>query len=472
MTKLTNKIDSNFALVLAVLVVWWLVAFGVKTPASEIKSLENSSSADMWVKSLSSPDRNVRNYAKENILKKFKPDELGALAMKDVESEDPNRQIPGLWLLAQVDVPGRGKAVSKFLDSTLDDLKQAALDVMAQDPSPEAHDALVKLVEDEDESINASVMAALAAIGNPDDLNIFVEALGRGNPSIRDAAKKGLLKIVASDPTLSDKLLKLVGSNDPTVAREVVELLGEMKRPDTLDGLFYYLENGSPGLTMDIASAIGKIDGDAARTKALEAFKTGSSRTRRGAAKVLRELGYKAAEADLLAVAVNPFEEFWLRYYAMEALATCGTEASITETLRLIQDKLTDPRLVRMALGSLGGMDTARVLDIYDQVIAGKQNFGLDEVGGQSAKLSVIAGLGYMNTDESRKRLREMLGQQGNDDIEVTTQVVRSLGKVGNRDDIPVLKDAKVGRMLLRAPVDDAIKSIEDRYPETTPENK
>jgi hypothetical protein len=118
-----------------------------------------------------------------------------------------------------------------------------------------------------------------------------------------------------------------------------------------------------------------------------------------------------------------------------------------------------------MGIEALGGMGGASVLQVYDTVIDGSEDFGLNEGQSNGAKIAVVAGLGHMNSDESRDRLRKLLKRISLEDTDLIMQVIRSLGKVGTRDDIDALKQAKEGRRLLGPGADDAVKSIEDRYP-------
>ena len=466
MDRLRTRIDPNFLLVVVLLAIWWLISGGVKTPASEIAALQSGRDPAEWASALASPDRNVREYAREHIMEACPPESLGGLAIQAAQSDDPGRQAAGLWLLSQVDAPGRGAIAARFLDAQTTDLRRAALDVLAKDPSPEAHAALVRMVEDDNASIRVAAVVALSAIGSPADLEIFLDFLGNGDPVARQAAHKGILKIIQADPIATQRLLDITMGSDLTAAREAVGILGEVGGQPMLDRLLELLEYGPPGLSGDVAEAIGRIDGDEARTRALEIYRTGSTRARHGAARALESLRDTAAGPDLLTTALNPNEELWLRYYSLEALTTCGTPSLVPQVLLFLQDETNDQRLTKIALEALGGMGSDEVLETYDRVLAGDEDFGLNRDGSNGAKIAVVAGLGHMDTDASRERLRGLLERSNFQDADLNIQVVRSLGKVGTREDIPGLEDAKRGRMLLRTPVDEAIKAIEKRYPE------
>jgi HEAT repeat protein len=149
----------------------------------------------------------------------------------------------------------------------------------------------------------------------------------------------------------------------------------------------------------------------------------------------------------------------------MAALAECGSTAQVPEVLQfLAQQPGEDSRLTRAAIEALGGMDGAQVLEVYDRVLRGEESFGLAGEGPDLAIIAVAAGLGHMNTENSRTRLRDLLQNASLQDTELTIQVIRSLGEVGVADDVPLLEEAKVGRLILVSPVDEAVKSIQDRF--------
>ncbi len=348
MSSLANRMDAHLLIFLGLIAVWAIIAGGVQTPASEISELESSTDPSTWVEALTSPDRTVRNHAREHILDVCSSDALGRYAMESVNSPDRSNQEAALWLLARIDVPGRGLLASGLIGNEHASLREAALAVLAEDPVPEAHDILVSMTEDPDISVQATALSALSALGDPDDLHIFIDFLGSPRTSLREAANNGILAITPISTASIPSLLAVAQGSDLSASREAVRLLGEIGDPDALDGLFVLFETGISGVASEAAIAIGKIGGEYATEKTLHLFRTGQTRVRAQAARTLGELGTTDAVDDLWDAVRDKSEDVWVRYYSMHALATCGDRALIPGVLELLNDLDNDPRLIKM----------------------------------------------------------------------------------------------------------------------------
>ncbi len=84
---------------------------------------------------------------------------------------------------------------------------------------------------------------------------------------------------------------------------------------------------------------------------------------------------------------------------------------------------------------------------------------------GQSSIITCIAGLGRMDSDGSRERLRSILENAEDDNLNVIIGVVRALGNVGIPEDIDRLQDIKYLNPVLERMIDEAIEAINARFP-------
>jgi HEAT repeat protein len=259
--------------------------------------------------------------------------------------------------------------------------------------------------------------------------------------------------------------MSVAWGSDVAASREALRLIGEFGGPEALEGLFYFLDSSLTGISSEAAIAIGRIDGQEAVDRALEIFRTGRNRSRAQAARALGELRAREAANDLLTAVLNGSEDIWVRYYALEALGWCGNEGMVPQIVSIMENPDSDPRLVRIGIEALGALGGETVLEIYDRIIAGDEHFNLDRTGGQTALVSCIAGLGKMNSDESRERLRSILKSAEEDNLDVIIGVIRALGNVGTPDDIGTIRALESEIPFLGEPSDEAIGSIGTRFP-------
>jgi HEAT repeat protein len=468
MIKFSKSIDGWFVIFIAGIGIWWLVAGGTPTTASEIEALSNSTDPAKWIEALKSDDRTLRNYARNNMANVLPSEALGDVATEILASGDLEMADAGLWMLTQSDVPNRGEIAATFLDNENADIRMTALDVLAESPIPEAHEKVRELTSDPDHGVQSSALKALAALGSPEDLSVFISFLGYSNASVRDAAHEAILTMANHMPLVQviPALFDVANGSDLASAREAFEIIGQTGDPSALEELFGFLEHGSIGLLSDAAGAIAAIGGDEASSRAFGLFMNGDNRQRAQAAKVLGAIGNPDAAPDLWAAVTDESEDFWVRFNSMEALATCGDESMVEDILAFLAIPDHDMRLTRAGIEALGGLDGPRVIELYDRIIAGDINFELNEHGGDMALLSVIAGLGKMDKDESRARLRELALSSEQDNFELLIDITKAIGNVGVPDDIDFLIDLEQGKPVLSGFVDLAVESIRMRYPE------
>ncbi len=465
MDNLKKRIDPWFILLIGAIVLWMLLALNEVTPASEIRALAGSDNPSVWVTALSSDNRTVRQYARDNILDSLPTESLIEIAPQACESTDPSTCLAGLWILAHTEMDGRGAIASGFLDSDSSDIRKAALDILAVDPVPETRARVIELTSDADTGVQASGLNALSAIGNPDDLPTFYLQLGHSTSVVRQAAHDGITSMAPGNPDVIPDMLGLAMGSDLAAAREALSILGELGGQDALDGLFELLVTGPVALAPDIANAIGTIGGDEASNRALDLFINGTGRVRSQMARVLGVMEVGEASEYLWEVVTDNSQEFWLRHRSIESLGLCGDEYYVPGIIQFIADPVLDPRLVRIGVVALGGLGGDEVIETYDQIIAGELDFGLNRSGGETALLDVVRGLGNMDSDESRARLRSILENTEPDAFDILIEVLKSITKVGNRADIIIIEELIEGKPVLESFANEAIRVINERHP-------
>jgi len=468
MSEFRTRLDPWIIVLAGLIAVWWVFAGSDKTPASSIDMLARSTDPKLWIEALESGDRTIRDYARENILKSLTPDALGPVAMEECKSSDASGQLAGLWVLGRVSVAGRGQLAATFLQNDNPSVLAAALRVLAEDPMPSVRDRILAFVDDPEVEVKAASLSALAALHDPNDLPLLISNLSETSASVREAARNGILNIAPYAPQTVAALITAAYGSDRSAGREALQLLGDVGDPAALDALFAFVERGPVGMTGEAADAIGKIGGKRATDHALELYRNGEGQARNQAARILGAIGVVEARDYLWAVVRDDSNEFWLRYWSMDALATCGDASLVPDVIDFLDKDEPDPRLIRVGIEALGGMDGDQVIGLYDRIIAGDIDFGLNESGGHAALVSVITGLGKMNTDASRERLRSLATSTEPDSFDVVRAIAMSLGKVGTPQDIEILRDLERDRFILDRDISAAIAQIEQRYPSET----
>ena len=429
----------NFIFFTGIIILWIIFSLNIATPGSIIEKLENSNDPSIWISALQSDDRNIRKYSEDNIFHRTENDELGKLALKALESGDTRAVVSALWILSNVEIAGKGAAAVGYINHENPSVREMALSVLASEPVPEAREILIELTDEIDFASRSNALKALSELANPDDLPIFLKHIGDPIESVRLAAHDGIIAIAPECPDIVTLLLNIAWGPDFPSSREAIKLIGELGLSEALDELFYFLDATLTGISTEAAIAIGKIGGQKAINRALELFFTGTNRIRSQAAKTLGELHASEAADELLKAAMNRDEDIWVRYHSLEALGNCGDEKMIPLILSIMENPENDSRLVRMGIETLGALDGKSVLNIYDRIIARELDFGLDSAGGQTSLTSAIIGLGKMNSDESRERLRRIIRETTDNNLDVIIAVIRALGNVGTTDDLSLI---------------------------------
>lgn len=466
METIKRLIDPYLVFLLALIGIWWIFSAWSETPAKSISKLEKSKDVNKWITALASSDRQVRNFAKKHIVDNFSVDELSQAVTQALAKDDPWFQLAGLWLLSESQIPGAGEMASKFLNSKDADIKIAALKVLSKFPFPPVHGIIAGMTEDSNETVQNAAVNALASDAREEDLNLFLKFLNMPYSDAREAAIKGITEIASKNRASLTTLIQYASQSDRNTTYEIINIIGKLGDESAIRPLFDLLKYGPPALANEVTKAIGAIGGEEARTLARQLFLSGEDNERRAAAKVLKLIKDKSMSSKLAAIAFDESEDFWLRLYSMEALGTCGTEDLVPETLRFIENRNNDPRLVRAALEAVGGMGDEKVLDLYDKILNRKADIGYGEDSGESDRLAVVTGLGYMDTEDARERLRNILRHSNLEDTEIIIEAIRSLGKIGEPEDIDLIMKERKGRPLVTQSANEAVESIRKRFPQ------
>lgn len=463
MKKNKLQVDPNFIFMLVILGVWWTLSGSALTQRSEIETLQSTANPETWIQALSSPDRTVREYAIENILDNCDRSELENLLLSGIDAYPEQTQAVILRLLATMETSGSGDIAIQFLDSENVELRSAALDVIAVNPLLRCHDLALSLADDPDPGVQLKALRALAAYEDPSDLPKFIDFLNRPNAQMRDIASDGIISIAEKSDDVLPAIMGLAYGNDPVASQAAIYILGEIGDESALDNLFVFLSGGAPALTGDLAEAIGKIDGPEAENRALDLFRNGDNRDRAHAARVLGELGCEDAAAELWSAGADHVEDFWVRMYSLEALATCAPPEYSVDLIEYLNEAVLDPRLIRTIIETLGGIGGQQVLDLYNSIIDGTEDYGLNRQGGNEALEAVVTGLGKMDTDLSRSMLISIIENSDPNSLEILLSGIRSMGVIGTSNDIEFLRGLAETQFILTATVNEAISSIEKR---------
>jgi serine/threonine-protein kinase len=254
-------------------------------------------------------------------------------------------------------------------------------------------------------------------------------------------------------PEMVPDLIARMGGKDPNIKIHLINLLGRFDRPEVNQALEVQLRDthklvrsaaltalASRGADVNIA-AVSRLLQDQdldVQNKAVDmlvqmkhpdtvkyladALKDDSEYARRAAVEVLNEIGNKESVKDLLNVIKD--DDWWVRSRAGDALAEIGGPKVVQSVVALIKDE--DEEIRRTAIEILNATKDPSAVDHLIKA-TGDSDWWVRERSVDA--LSKIGG------PKALPRLLEMLGQ----DPKTDTVVIRALGKIGNHAHITKL---------------------------------
>jgi HEAT repeat protein len=254
-------------------------------------------------------------------------------------------------------------------------------------------------------------------------------------------------------PEMVPDLIARMGGKDPYIKMHLINLLARFDRPEVNQALEIQLKDSSKlvrGAALSALATRGKGVNIAAVSKLLQdpdidvlnkavdmlvqmkhpdtvkyltaALKDDSEYARRAAVEVLNELGDPESVKDLLNVLKD--DDWWVRSRAGDALAEIGGPKVVDSVVALIKDE--DEEIRRTAIEILNATKDERAVDHLikatddsDWWVRERSIDALSKIGGPKAL----------------PRLLELLGK----DAKTDTVVIRALGKIGNQTHIKTL---------------------------------
>jgi HEAT repeat protein len=137
--------------------------------------------------------------------------------------------------------------------------------------------------------------AALAALGYFSDVET-AEDLARGftDPLLRAGAVRGMGR--SADPSWTDRLMPVLGSEDPQLRLEAAHALGEIEDERAVTPLVELVDDPATEVRVAVIEALGHIGGEDAREALLYLAEATEDEVRTAAEKALEEI--EAAEGD------------------------------------------------------------------------------------------------------------------------------------------------------------------------------
>lgn len=265
-----------------------------------------------------------------------------------------------------------------------------AIELLANDDSPEAHAALLAVARRNDPHSSPQVMSWLGQRGDAESRRTLEQiASGPGNSETRGMAMYALAQ--SGDQAASQTLLRVLQTGDATARAQAVGALSQVAGPDVEHALLTASRDKDSQVALQAASALGQIASPAALTRLEELARGSDLQVTRHA---LMSLGSSSERVGPIAQSLSASRDPSARLLAVEVVHGLpeGTAAGII--LSGVRDQ--DANVVRAALGNF--------------VFAGN-----DEASTRSA-LQAVVQRGEL-PDDVREQARQLL--RGREPVEV-----------------------------------------------------
>ncbi len=293
-------------------------------------------------------------------------------------------------------------------------VRQATTEMLSLAPKPETARSLVR--ELAREQVREEAAEVLTSIGQ-DALPDLVRACNDPDPSVRAKALRSLGDI--GDESALPTLLGGLADDDEEVRTVAARALGKMSAAKVIPHLTRALTEGDPETQARIASTIPDI-GTSLLPGLRAALERGDAPSRQVAAFMLGRL--KAESAVPALGRATGDTEWTVGWFATQALAEIGTEECVEYLTALLDKPLTTPGMAQL-------------------------------------HAAAVQALGTIGGDAARSKLREVLARR-NEPNEVRSAAARYLGKLQDRDAVPVLIEVMSKFYYLRSSCAEALREI------------
>lgn len=206
------------------------------------------------VKWLSDSDARVREAAAEVLSVLRYPGAISGLGRALEDSEAAVRAAAALALGSS-----RSPDASSFLLGHLDDndpeVRHAVIAALEELRDPRAVVPLIGRIQEQRATLRRQAAAALGTLGDARATSALIVALADGDAGVRAAAARSLGKLRAEDAVWSLGAL-LETEADPSVQDAVIEALGAIGSPSSVDAILRVLGQARPGTTRRIERAL------------------------------------------------------------------------------------------------------------------------------------------------------------------------------------------------------------------------
>ena len=336
-------------------------------------------------------------------------------------------------------------------------VRTMAAKVLGKLGDPQAIDALIQGLLDEDEYVREMSSYALGRIGDSQAIEPLIYALRDRQWAVRESAAYALGEIGGAQAI--DALISALKGDNRNVLRRSSYALGRIGDPRAVQALAKALQNDDRLVREMAADALGKIGNVQTVGVLANALGDKFRDVRKTAAFALGELGDQTAIDALRKRLQDKNEDFWVRKTAAFALGKIGDPQAVEALIHVLKDKVWRVRNEAVkALGKIGNPQAVDVLiealdDEVREVLIGAA-YALGKIGSPRAIDALIDAL---NDEDSwvRRRAVDALDKIGgnkvvealvkaldDEDSWVRRRAADSLGEIGDRQAVKALIQA------------------------------
>jgi HEAT repeat protein len=174
----------------------------------------------------------------------------------------------------------------------------AELDELDPESTQALRSRLIEAVHDESEDSRVRA-AALAALGYFSDEQVAAELIGGfSQPLMRLGAVRGMGR--TADPSWTDRLMPVLGSDDVDLRREAASALGEIEDERAVTPLVEIIDDPEHQVRLAVIEALGHIGGEEAREALMYVAEDPNDAIRDAAERALGEIEEAEEELDAM----------------------------------------------------------------------------------------------------------------------------------------------------------------------------
>ena len=405
-----------------------------------LEKLCDDSFVETIVSLIGDPYDEVRRFAKEMIIKRYKTSSIPFL-IEEVKSADLYSRTNATEILIilkdrscttelisafnngsptiknniiKILSKTGGEKAKKLLLSALNDesweVCYRAVKGLGEMKDPESVDPLVEKLQEKDPRMKRSAMDALGAIGDKRAAIPMIELLKDDDLIIRQKATEYLIEIGEAD--IVQPIVDLMRNEDVNIRRCAVEVLNNLKDPRTSEALMKAIKDSDWWVRQIATDSLTTIKGDNIAKGFIAMTRDPDENLRRCAVEFFNKVPVKSALKELIELLKDP--DWWVREKAITALGKLKDERAIAPLTEMIDDEEVKS-VIPGALAEIGGAEVLKPLKELLQ----------DEL--KKVRIETIKALGKLNAVDAVPDLKEHLKDP---EEEVRNEAVRVLKKL------------------------------------------